>query len=326
MRSVRPSSLRIERLNDLQALDAHQPDEGADESWQETWFLVWFDPVTRTGGYHHGGLCRVAGGAEVWSALVLEGREVARFNSLSLPPPDGPYHDMVLGPLHLGSKDLRTHAVQARYQDSGCDVVYEAFTDPVVYSMDVDGAALGSGHYESVGRVSGTFSVEGRTIDVAGFGYQDHSWGNRQYGNVLSFRWLFAVFGPDVFCNVYKVSTGETATYMPSYVYADEDFHVVSAAQLGFELSDDGHSPTGAMSTIWTPGHGGYSLRARVDSTTLHTHRPGTTPASASHGEFMSTVGFGTVEMGGRLGVCILENRELGSPAPWHRAELGSED
>ena len=45
------------------------------------------------------------------------------------------------------------------------DVRYQAFTDPFEFSLDIEGAAVGAGHYESIGRASGTIRVDGR-IDV----------------------------------------------------------------------------------------------------------------------------------------------------------------
>ena len=35
---------------------SHVPPPDADESWQESWFLGWYDPARRAGGFHHLGL------------------------------------------------------------------------------------------------------------------------------------------------------------------------------------------------------------------------------------------------------------------------------
>ena len=80
------------------------------------------------------------------------------------------------------------------------DVVYEAFTDPFAFSLDA-GADIGKDHYESMGRVTGTVTVAGAETgglhqppptqtEVAGWAYQDHSWGPRHWGMLLSHRWI----------------------------------------------------------------------------------------------------------------------------------------
>lgn len=319
------SPLRAARFTDEQHFNGHLPDESADETWQETSFVVWFDPLTRAGGYHHVALCPLDGRAEVWSALVLDGHEIAQYQSFSLPLPGTPYEDMQVGPLHMTSKDLRRHSATADYGQAGCDVSYESFTDPVCFNADMDGLRLATHHFESLGRVTGTFRHDGRVFDVNGFGFHDHSWGNRDVGNLLSYRWLFAVFDSDTFCNMYKLVTPEAAMYIPSYFHENGEYRPIVAGELGFQMADDGHSPTGCETSLWTAEHGGYHLRGRVQATSVHSGPSGTTPSAVGHGEFMCTVGFTTFEMGGRLGVGLLENRELAAPAPWHRQHLGLE-
>jgi hypothetical protein len=44
---------------------------------------------------------------------------------------------------------------------------------------------------------------------------------------------------------------------------------------------------------------------------------------SSHDGGYFVTDVFATFEMGGRLGAGLIQSRELGAPAPWHRAVLG---
>src|SRR5207237_1010936 len=126
---------------------------------------------------------------------------------------------LTLGSLHLLTKTpLRSYAVSAAYDDGNrSDVLYEAFTDPFAFSLDA-GADIGKDHYESMGRVTGTVTVAGAETgglhqppptqtEVAGWAYQDHSWGPRHWGMLLSHRWVWATFGPDLFCSAFSFTT-----------------------------------------------------------------------------------------------------------------------
>jgi hypothetical protein len=180
--------------------DAHQPGPGVDPRWQESWFLAWYDPGARAGGFHHVGLQRLAGRADVWSWLALDGEVVGKFQSLDLALPEDDLPDLAIGGMQVVTKTpLRSLALSAEYPGARTEVVYEAFSEPFSYTLDVPGADVGKGHYESVGRVTGAVSTGGREATVAGFAFQDHSWGPRNYGSVLTHRWLWAAFSEDLF-------------------------------------------------------------------------------------------------------------------------------
>src|SRR3546814_14103835 len=50
----------------------------APESWQESFFLGWYDPATRSGGHHHISIKPKQDHAHVWSWLVVGGVLVGR--------------------------------------------------------------------------------------------------------------------------------------------------------------------------------------------------------------------------------------------------------
>lgn len=57
---------------------------------------------------------------------------------------------------------------------------------------------FGKAHYEQHMAVSGTLKVDGETIDIAGHGLRDHSWGPRYWQAIASYEWLTMNFGPDL--------------------------------------------------------------------------------------------------------------------------------
>ena len=73
-----------------------------------------------------------------------------------------------IGPLHIETTTpLRGYHVTSHPSANvTTDIEYEAFTDPFVYSLDFAGAEIGKGHYESIGRATGTITVDGQATEV----------------------------------------------------------------------------------------------------------------------------------------------------------------
>jgi hypothetical protein len=292
---------------------SHAAPPGADEAWQESWFLGWYDPARRAGGFHHLGLQRVRQRADLWSWVAVDGAVVGKYQNLRLPLPGDDLSDLTLGPLHVLTKTpLRSCAVSAAY-DNGVrsEVVYEAFTEPFAFSLDA-GAEIGKDHYESMGRIAGTVTVAGTDTPVAGWAYQDHSWGPRQWSMLLSHRWIWATFGPDLFCSAFSFTTPRGRMDF-GYVFDAGEFRGVTRLETGARVADDGHSPTGCDARIWTADGRGYRIAGTCEVTSVTSHDDG----------IFFTDGLTVFESGGRLGTGIFEVSELKAPAPWHRALLG---
>lgn len=143
--------------------DAHQPGPGADPRWQESWFLAWYDPGGRAGGFHHVGLQRLAGRADVWSWLALDGEVVGKFQSLDLALPEDDLPDLAIGGMQVVTKTpLRSLALSAEYPGARTEVVYEAFSEDLFCSIFTMTTAAGrqdfgyvhdAGHFHRVTRM-----------------------------------------------------------------------------------------------------------------------------------------------------------------------------
>jgi hypothetical protein len=292
---------------------SHAAPPDASEFWQESWFLGWYDPAQRAAGFHHLGLQRVRQRADLWSWIALDGAVVGKYQNLRLPLPADDLSDLTLGPLHVLTKaPLRSCAVSAAYDNGNrSDVVYEAFTDPFAFSLDA-GADIGKDHYESMGRVTGTVTAAGREAEIAGWAYQDHSWGPRQWGMLLTHRWLWATFGPDLFCSAFTFTTPKGRMDF-GYVYDDGEFRGITRFDTGARVADDGHSPVGCDARLWTADGRGYHITGACQVTSVSTH---------DEGVFL-TDGMSVFECGGRLGTGIFEVNELKAPTAAHRAQLG---
>lgn len=293
---------------------SHSP-PGDDDSWQESWYLLWYDPIRRAGGSYHVGLQTPRGRADVWNWTVVDDRVAGHFQSLVLPMPDEDLSDMTLGGMRLQTvKPLTAYRLEAEYPDEDVQagVDYEAFTAPFAFGLDGEGVKIGASHYESFGRVSGTVRAGAHQVDVSGWAFQDHSWGPRDWSSLRSHRWICATFSEDLFFSVSTFVTAE-GRRAGGYVYDDGAFHGVADVSFGTKISDDGHSPEGCDVQIWTTDGRGYRVEGRCGATAVNSH----------DGGWFATDGMTVFEMGGRLGTGLLEVSELKALAPWHERELG---
>ena len=55
-----------------------------------------------------------------------------------------------------------------------------------------------SHHMDLPGAVTGSLSIGGKTYAVQGLSIRDHGWGRRDWGTLLSHRWIAGTFGPDL--------------------------------------------------------------------------------------------------------------------------------
>lgn len=292
---------------------SHRP-PGDDESWQESWVLIWFDPTTMSGGCHHVGLQRPRGRADVWNWVALGGKVVGHFESLTLPVPDDDLSDMTIGGMRMKTlTPLKAYAFTSEFEKGAAsvDIAYSAFTEPFAFGLDGEGVRVGSSHYESFGRVSGTVSSGEEMVEVSAWAFQDHSWGPRDWRSLLSHRWLFATFSEDLFFSVGTFIT-EQGQRTSGYVF-DGGFKQVSRVSFGARIADDGVSPQGCDVRLWTTDGSGYHLTGQCSSTAVSTH----------DGGWFTSNGLTSFELGGRMGAGLVEFAELKSLTPRLKREHG---
>jgi hypothetical protein len=250
----------------------------------------------------------------VWNWTVLGDRVAGHFQSLVLPLPREDLADMAVGGMHLQTvKPLTAYHLDAEYpaEQVSASVRYEAFTEPFAFGLDGEGVTIGTSHYETFGRVSGTVRAGGRDTEISGWAFQDHSWGPRDWRSLRSHRWICATFSEDLFFSVSTFVTAE-GRRAGGYVF-DGGFHGVAEVSFGTRIADDGHSPEGCDVRVWTTDGRGYHLTGTCRATAVNSH----------DGGWFATDGMCVFEMGGRLGTGLLEVAELTELAPWHERELG---
>ncbi len=89
--------------------------------------------------------------------------------------------------------DVQYKALMAPYD------IHDPEQDPLAASADDHVSATAyAGHWDQTGRVTGTFTIDGKTYDVNCVSSMDHSWGERKEDQFQNFCWLNANFDNDL--------------------------------------------------------------------------------------------------------------------------------
>ena len=282
----------------------HLPEDPDDQDWQESFCLAWYDPVLRIGGFHHTGMQRVRNIADAWSWIAVNGRVVHKYLNNDLPLPADDYSDLTIGPFHLKSDRPLTHrTLRIDDRDVLASLDFAASGDTLGMSYDSGGSAIGKGHWENFGTVTGTVTCEGAEYQVNGLAFQDRSWGARDWSSIYAYRWNWASFGDDLIISVYHV-TGSDGTRSLGHVFDRGEWRDIRSVDFVAEMAGDGITPLGSRVDIWMPNGGGYRLRGVCDGSSVQTHRDG----------FMMANACTRYELGGRIGAGFMEASELKKP------------
>ena len=224
--------------------------------------------------------------------------------------------DFEIGPLHIRTTTpLRAYRVTSTDPATRVetDIQYEAFTEPFAYSLDFAGAAIGKGHYESIGRSTGTITVDGARHRRRRASPSRTTRGARvSSGALRAHRWVYVTFGDDLFGSIMSFTSDEGSKEF-GFVFDGGEFHAIVHADFNVVMANDGHSPLGCDVRVWVASGRGYRFTCpQVDVSSPSTHLDG----------YFVTDGFGVFESGGRLGIGIVEVNERKTPSPLHREWL----
>jgi hypothetical protein len=313
--ALRPSPVGLSVAIELGDLATHASDTD-DARWQESFYLGWYDAFTGVGGAHHFSRKPAGGVAHVWSWVSVRGVVVGRAQDHALRCPPAGLTDVDLGALHVATRSPSDISLTARTPAASVELEYVAFCDPVEFSMDGSGVALGGRHYETTGRVTGRVTVGEDEYTIDGGAWQDHSWGLRQLASIPSSRFFFAVFDDTLAMSAHLLvsTTGSTTTF--GWTYDRGVVRTVRHYAVPAQIADDGISPISCDIRLHADRGGGYRLQGTVDGCVLMGG------ADWTAGDWFGMDGLTTFECGGRLGEGIFEVCELKALSPAQRASL----
>jgi hypothetical protein len=109
-------------------------------------------------------------------------------------------------------------------------------------------------HIEATGEVSGSVMIKGKTFEVMGTGWRDHSWGKRNWRGFLAHRFYPAMFGKEFnfFCVTFVGADGTMAKF--GTVVRNETVQLVNDFDIVAYMGEDGVSNCGGKVTLRLDG------------------------------------------------------------------------
>jgi hypothetical protein len=185
------------------AIDELKHEIGQHPLWQESVFLTWSDTKSGLFGFHRiGQECNSNGGTGMvtaWNGVTSrEGTRFRRYLFQPLRPQDRPDNGFAAGDLSRVTFDGTTTRWTMNDPECALNLVSRDFTPR--FDLYKDGGTVvndfAQGHIEVGGTIQGSVQLGGRSIDINGLAYRDHSWGKRDRSTMLSHRWIAGTVGP----------------------------------------------------------------------------------------------------------------------------------
>lgn len=320
----------------------HKPDDHPE--WQESFVLVFRDPVTglvgflRTGAYVNQGTTQTH-----WGMALPDGTRFRRhLLDRKLEPGDITETTASSGTMKYSIPNMEYARFEGYDVDAEVDLrVYDwfpsqdwSFIGGPHHGMQLgeiagaDQSTIGTaGHPESAGRLEGRVRIGDRVINIEnGLGYRDHGFGARPHAVFRSARWHAGTVGPNLSYSLISMQDNAGGFRKLGWVMLDgkretiRDMHTVSSTM------SDGYSVIGGWSVVQLEN--GRTLRIEVDavdgvvtSTTLNNGGPGSSPAGI---EVLSIP-----RWNGQAGVCdfnMIDNAHAGEQAVMPLFLANSED
>jgi hypothetical protein len=320
----------------------HRPSD--DPDWQESFVLIFRDPMTgavgflRTGAYVNQGTTQTH-----WGMALPDGTRFRRhLLNRKLEKGDITENMSSSGNMRYTLPNMDYVRFEAWDTDAEADLrIYDwfpsqdwAFVGGPLHGQELgkaggpSQAALGtSGHPESAGRVEGRIRIGDRVIEIQnGLAYRDHGFGARPHSVFRSARWHAGTVGPNLSYSLVSMHDSVGSFHKFGWVMLNgkretiRDLHTVSSTLA------DGYSVIGGWTAVQLEN--GQTLRINVEtvdgvvtSTHLNNGGPGSSPAGI---EALSIP-----RWNGQAGICdfnIIDNAHRGEQEITHALLANHED
>jgi len=290
----------------------HTP--GPEPHWQESTLVALVDPAHGLAGFHRIGIHPNRREASIYSWTQIGGKILSRAKRTGLALPAGNLTGTILEGIKFETPDpLRTCRIRVERDGVKTDVLFESYTGPVQMNMDVAGATIGRGHYDSLGSVKGTMIADGQTYPFDGVGFLDHSWGARDGGSILAHRWFMAVLDKANHINTFP-TIGPKGRMMLGYLVLDGTLSMVADVQSELHVADDHLGLNGVRARITDQlGRRAEILGRAAGEYSLQPYGQG---YFCSHRPMI-------FECNGRFWQGMVEWSSMRFMPPWHRDALG---
>lgn len=221
-----------------------------DKWWQESALFTFASAPDRFGCWIRFGAHVNQGVANLYSWTMIGEEFADRRMAVDQPLPPGDLLDgAIAGATVTTIEPLMRYALTLDTDDLQLRLEWRNFRHPLSMGYNVGGATIAKGHYNAMGRATGTAVWRGREYPVDAMGFSDHSWGVRR-AHLPASRSLFCVFDEDFTITAIPISTGP-ARSMVGYVWRDGVLgRLQSESKMGYSFRDDWITPAGCEAEL----------------------------------------------------------------------------
>ena len=278
----------------------HKPSDHPD--WQESWVLVFRDPITGVVGFLRPGSYVNQGTTQThWGMALPDGTRFRRhLLDRKLESGDRTETSFSSGTAKYSVVDMEYTRFQAWDDDAEVDIKFHDWFPSQDWDFvggphhgeelgkvaGADQETMGSaGHPESAGWIEGRVRIGDRVIEIEnGLGYRDHGFGPRPHAVFRAARWHAGTVGPNLSYSLVSMHDNGGDLHKFGWVMLNgkrekiKDLHTVSSTLA------DGYSVIGGWTVVQLEN--GQTLRINVDtvdgvvtSTHFDNGGPGSSPA-----------------------------------------------
>jgi len=227
----------------------HPP--GAQENWQESYVLYWYDPKQRiAGNFRLGREANYKGGRSQFNIVVVS--------------PAGTYRR--IGNLPMRTQDVFENGFgngddSLRYEFDGEHIRWTLKSDDVEAQFKVEmtvppidahrkaglatAESILSAHVDAACRVTGSMVIKGKACEIDAYGVRDHAWGTRDLSKMRSYRWLVADLGPGNSFVAMTFQSADNSLARLGWVIRGNTVLIASTVSTRAIISDDGATNLG---------------------------------------------------------------------------------
>lgn len=216
---------------------------GEGEAWNDSMYFNFFSKDGSVAGISRIGLLPNRGRCNAGLVALSNGVPFAGSVTIDSELPAAGWDDIEIeGLRYRVERPLERCSIELESPSGKAELVFEGLAPPFDYA-DCPvrlPEQVASGHYEQHCRVSGWVEGQGRRHQVEGFGQRDHSWGERNWAGVKSWRWLQAIFDEGLAFNAFQVESLEGKKTASGYLHRDGKSRPLAMAEIETEYDRGG--------------------------------------------------------------------------------------
>jgi hypothetical protein len=224
----------------------HRP--SSDSTWRENWWLCFFDHRSGLHGVAYTGVQPGLGTGFAMFAVFQGGQALTILDESDIPTNQETGSANGAGPIRFAcAEPMQRWTVAVRSRTIEADLVFTALHQ--AYDWDWDGATK-SRHYEQAGRVAGSIVLDGRRLEIEGFGQRDRAWGVRE-PSILRQAWSSRVlFSEEDFGHASAITVG-ARTFLFGYRVTTGRATLIDRLQLDVSYAYPGGPPVSTELLAW---------------------------------------------------------------------------